>query len=143
MKSYYFVSATGTETNVVKMGAETFSVDLLGKSYKSIKVISSSVSIEGTVQYSINLRLHSYTGNGLSSDRKQPILAMYKYDITADVDVGAGTIRSTDFYDLQEVTPTYYISESLNQLVFSFTGSFDNIIDPNIVQFEFMLEMEE
>lgn len=143
MKNYYFVSATGTETNVVKMGAETFTVDLLGKSYKSIKVISSSVSIEGSVQYSINLRLHSYTGNGLSSDRTQPILAMYKYNTTAGVDVGGGTIRATDFYDLQEVTPIYYISETLNQLVFSFTGSFDNVLDPNLVQFEFMLELEE
>ena len=143
MKHYYFISATGTETNIVKMGTESFSVDLLGKNYKSIKVISSSVSIEGSVQYSINLRLHSYTGNGFSSDRTQPILAMYKYNTTAGVDVGGGTIRATDFYDLQENTPTYYISQSLNQLVFSFTGSFDNVITPNLVQFEFMLEMEE
>ena len=146
MKHYLFVSTTGgVLSNTVTLGTETFTVDLLGKNYKSVKVVSSCVSLEGSVQYGIKMRLHSYTGNGQACDRKSPVCAMYNYETTAGVDItpnSTPTIKATDFYHMQPYTPEYFISSTLNQLEFSFTGTFDAIIAPGDLHFEFMLELD-
>jgi|TARA_R110002153_G_scaffold93486_3_gene226018 hypothetical protein len=147
MKNYYFVSLMGATTGTVTLAADRFTVNLLGKNYKSVKVVSAKVSSAGDIQYSINLRLHSYTGNGQSTDRQYPVAAMFRYDTTAGVaqlpPTNPPTVEATDFYQLQDFTPEYLISSSLNELVFSFTGSFDAVLIPGDLHFEFMLELDE
>jgi hypothetical protein len=149
MKHYLFASTTGVLSNTVNLGTETFTVDLLGKNYKSVKVVSSCLSYEGSIQYGIKMRLHSYTGNGQACDRKSPVCAMYLYESTAGVETAPAippsttpTIKATDFYHMQPYTPEYFISSTLNQLEFSFTGTFDAIIAPGDLHFEFMLELD-
>jgi len=155
MKQYYYVNSFDVLLNggiTIDPDLLTFRVDLLGKNYKSVKVVNATLSTNHVVQFSIDLCLESYTGNGLSTDRRYPICATFKYDKTTgvitDPTATPPTVVQFDFYEPEDFTPEYFISPSLNQLVFSFVGTSGTgkdtlLLTPEDMKFTFMLELEE
>lgn len=155
MKQYYFVNSIDVLANgsiTIDPDLLTFRVDLLGKNYKSVKVVNATLSTIHDIQFTIDLCLQSYTGNGFSSDRRYPVCAVFKYitttGIITDPTNTPPTVVPFDFYDPEDFTPEYNISPSLNELVFSFVGT-DGLgketlpLTPTDIKFTFMLELEE
>ena len=155
MKQYYYVNSFDVLLNggiTIDPDLLTFRVDLLGKNYKSVKVVNATLSTNYDVQFSIDLCLESYTGNGLSTDRRYPICATFRYVQTAgvitDPTATPPTVTPFDFYEPEDFTPEYFISPSLNELVFSFVGTSGTgkdtlLLTPEDMKFTFMLELEE
>ena len=131
MKSYYYVNLIDTDN--VRFEGDTFIIDLQGRSFKSVKVFSGVVSLS-THTFNPALRLHSYTSNGFSSDRKQPVICLFNdvYEVSG-----------SDWRYNHGESPTYYISETLQHLIFSFTDGAGNVLPPISTQMELILELEE
>ena len=130
VKYYYYVNLVD---NDVTVEGNEFKVSLNGKSFRSVKVLSSVISLNSET-FNPCLKLNTYSGNGFSSDRMSPTICLYNKLVQVD---------ATDWRYSHDETPVYFISESLADLKFQITDGSGNIINPVTASLQFILELDD
>ena len=104
MKSYYYVNVSHIVDNLIER--DGLYISLEGRHFKSVKV-HSALFVSTNEYDGLVLRLDSFTGNGFSTNRRG--VAMCLFD-------SVSVTNSKYHYSINNPSPTYFISETLNEL---------------------------